>query len=211
MHSSLALRVVGIALCLNGLALADEPLRLSDSEPATKPELLPPDVPARPRLDYVVHLDRLSHQQFDIQLEITGLPGDSLVLHGMPAYMDNPTASAVGGAVRGLSAQGAHGEPLRVVSRRDARGETLFVIRPAPAIVKVRYRLRVAFGTSPQTYRYRIANPYMNAERAWLYGNYLFVFPSLAPERHRAVRVHRRYPRAFRPASRRATRRAPGG
>jgi predicted metalloprotease with PDZ domain len=137
-------------------------------------------LPPLPTLDYVVRVDDLGSRRLQVTLRTSGIEGDSLLLHGVPVYMDNPTAAAVDSAVRDLRATDKSGKRrLRIAPAATDDGHPAWWITGGKNAV-VSYTLVVDFKNSPQTERYSILIPYMKPDQAWLYGNTVFCFPQLA-------------------------------
>lgn len=137
-------------------------------------------VPAAvPTLDYVVRADDLARRRLHVTLRISGVDGDSVLLDGVPVYMDNPTVAAADSAVRDLRAVDASGRSVRVAAAATSDGHPAWWVIDAREPV-ISYTLAVEFKDSPQTGRYGILIPYMDTDRAWLYGNTVFCVPRLA-------------------------------
>ncbi len=139
-------------------------------------------------LAYTVSLDSLAAQTLSIELIVTGWEQEELRLRSVPTYMDNPTAAARGEVVRDLAAWTTTGTSLAVESAMGEDGETIFTISDVPDTLRLVYDLRVDFVSSQQTDDYPIQLPYMDRERAWLYGNYVFCQPELARRQAMSVR-----------------------
>src|SRR5512134_849452 len=135
--------------------------------------------PSVPTLDYLVRVDDLESRRLHVTLRTSGMEGDSLLLHGVPVYMDNPTVAAADSAVRDLRATDESGRRLRVAPAVTSDGHPAWWITGGTSAV-ISYTLAVDFTDSPQTERYGILIPYMQPDQAWLYGNTTFCFPQLA-------------------------------
>jgi predicted metalloprotease with PDZ domain len=137
--------------------------------------------PAVPTLEYVVRVDDLASRRLHVTLRTSGIEGDSLLLHGVPVYMDNPTPAALDSAVRDLRVTTRKGKPLRVAPATTSDGHPAWwIIGETDAVIS--YTLEVDFKESPQTKRYSILMPYMTPDQAWLYGNTTFCFPQFAKD-----------------------------
>jgi predicted metalloprotease with PDZ domain len=137
--------------------------------------------PRIPTLEYTVRVDDLASRRLHVTLRTSGITGDSLLLHGVPVYMDNPTAAAVDSAVRDLRATNKSGKRLRVAPVATDDGHPAWWITGGRDPV-ISYTLQVDFKDSAQTKRYSILIPYVSPERGWLYGNTTFCFPQLASD-----------------------------
>lgn len=135
--------------------------------------------PSVPTLDYLVRVDDLRSGRLHVTLRSSGMEGDSLLLHGVPVYMDNPTVAATDSAVRDLRATDMSGRQLRVAPAATSDGHPAWWITGG-GNAEISYTLAVDFTDSPQTERYSILIPYMQPGQAWLYGNTTFCFPQLA-------------------------------
>src|SRR5512134_1156271 len=78
--------------------------------------------PSVPTLDYLVRVDDLRSGRLHVTLRSSGMEGDSLLLHGVPVYMDNPTVAATDSAVRDLRATDKSGRPLRIAPAATSDG-----------------------------------------------------------------------------------------
>ncbi len=134
-----------------------------------------------PTLGYHVRVDDLSSRTLHVTLRVSGLDGDSFVLHGVPVYMDNPTVAAADSAVRDLHARADTGRALRVEPIGTTDGHPAWRVQAGGDAV-ISYDLFVDFRESRQTRDYPILTPYMTPEQAWLYGNSLFCFPQLGED-----------------------------
>jgi predicted metalloprotease with PDZ domain len=139
-------------------------------------------------LDYTVALSRLRSKRFHVTLTIRGLETDEVIIHGVPAYMDNPLAEPRRRAVRRLVARDEAGNDLRISSEKGSYGQRTYRVSPAAGTVIVEYDLNVDFKDSRQTKSYAVKIPFMDRRRAWLYGNYLFCYPILDPDAPSAMR-----------------------
>ena len=134
-----------------------------------------------PTLEYVVRVDDLASRRLHVTLRTSGIEGDSLLLRGVPIYMDNPTPAAVDSAVRDLRATNKSGKRLRVAPASTGDGHPAWwIIGETDAVIS--YTLVIEFEDSPQTKRYSILIPYLSPDRGWLYGNTTFCFPQLASD-----------------------------
>lgn len=131
-----------------------------------------------PVLEYVVRVDDLASRELHVTLRVSGVEGDSLLVHGVPVYMDNPTPAAADSAVRDLSAVTETGSALSVtrVGTSDGHPAWWVVGSPRPIIT---YTVFADFTQSEQTENYNVLIPYMSRDQAWLYGNTVFCFPQL--------------------------------
>ncbi len=144
---------------------------------------------AEPSLDYTVALSKLDSKQLHVTLTIRGLEGDELIIHGVPAYMDNPLARPRRRAVRRLIARDEAGNDLRISSKKGSYGQRTYRVSPAAGTVVVDYDLNIDFKNSRQTKAYAVKIPFMDRRRAWLYGNYVFCYPVLDPDVPSAMRI----------------------
>ncbi len=135
-----------------------------------------------PALDYQIGLENLRDTRLHITLTITGFPDKELVLLGVPSYMDNPVAKPHQQTVRELRARDIKGAALDVKSVKLGDGRKAYRISPAPGTVVIDYDLSIKFKQSDQTKAYPVQIPFMDHERAWLAGNYIFCHPQLAPD-----------------------------
>ena len=140
-----------------------------------------------PRLDYRVRVTDMANGEIHVTLAIEGEPG-STQLRAVPSYMDNPVAKASQNPVRNLTVRESDSDrALKIEPRKSRGGERIFAFRSDASRVTVEYDLKVAFKESLQTQRYPIRIPYMNAEKAWLYGNYVFCYPEWTSPKQKAV------------------------
>lgn len=139
---------------------------------------------------YSVCLDDYPGNTLDVTLEISGWPADTLLFHGVPIYMDNPTAAADTQVVWGLTATNAAGEKLAIeAGEPDAFGQVAHVIRGCGGDLRIEYELLVHFGMSDQTKRYGVILPNLEAKNTWLNGNYVFCHPRLKDDMPRSIRT----------------------
>jgi predicted metalloprotease with PDZ domain len=132
-----------------------------------------------PQVNYRVKLASLSERTLQISMTVSSLDRDTLTLRGVPAYIDNPTGRARSEAVRNLVARDSSDRPLPVRKTTSPEKEPLFLIDGVKNGVSIAYDLFIDFENSEQTTRYPTRIPFMDSERAWLCGNYLFCFPEL--------------------------------
>jgi len=140
-------------------------------------------------LTYTVTLEDLATRTLQVELEIAGWPQSELNLQSVPTYMDNPTAAVRGRIVRRLVARDTEGDPMVFRVKDGEHGEPIFFLKAAPDTLLVSYDLLVDFVPSRQTEDYPIQLPFMDQERAWLYGNYVFCYPVLASRKSVATRI----------------------
>ena len=148
-----------------------------------------PGVEPRPRLAYEVRLDRLADRRLQVRLQIRDWPGGRLRLRSVPTYVDNPTPRGRTEVVRQLVVRDSTGGRIAVQRGHGRHRERFYDLKLPPGGAIVTYDLAVDFVESAQTQRYSIEIPYMNAERAWLYGNCVFVVPEPAGAPSHAVRT----------------------
>ena len=86
---------------------------------------------------------------------------------------------AVGRIVEKLRIRGHSGRKLAVREIIDHRGQRLFAVSMPGSEALVDYDLVVRFEDSEQTKHYPMLLPTMDARRAWLYGNSLFLIPRI--------------------------------
>ncbi len=140
-----------------------------------------------PRLEYVVRIVDMAEGEIHVSLTIDGQQG-ATSLRAVPSYMDNPVAKASEDPVRNLRVrEWQTGRNLEVRSRKAQGGEYLFTFDSQSSRVKVDYDLKIVYKESLQTERYPIRIPYMNREKAWLYGNYVFCYPEWSTPKQKAV------------------------
>ncbi|GEM_PF-3586983 len=140
-----------------------------------------------PRLEYVVQVADMAEAEIHVSLTIDGRSGTTS-LRAVPSYMDNPVAKAPDDPVRNLTVRDWQtGRSLEIRSRKVQGGERVFTFHSPSAKVKVDYDLKIAFKESLQTERYPIRIPYMNPEKAWLYGNYIFCYPEWDTPKQKVV------------------------
>ena len=93
------------------------------------PAASPRDVGAA-ALHYTVCLDRFPGSTLEVSLEIAGWAADTLLLHGVPIYVDNPTAAADTQVVWKLTATKPDGEKLVIdAGEPDEFGQVAHTVR----------------------------------------------------------------------------------
>jgi predicted metalloprotease with PDZ domain len=131
----------------------------------------------QPRLDVRVEVGELAASSVAIRLELSGLTTDDLVLRPLPLYVDNPVAEAAGEVVRDLRVR-VDGRERVPGSWTDRSKETGWWIGSVVDRVRIEYAVDVDFRAGPMATDYPIQIPYMDARRAWLTGNHVFLIPT---------------------------------
>jgi predicted metalloprotease with PDZ domain len=129
-------------------------------------------------MEVEVSVDDLAGGELAVTMQLFDVEADSLRLAGVPSWVDNPHAEAVGEVVRGLRVRSGGGDVAAVGS-----SSTRAWVVPAGGDLEISYRLRVDFEAGAVATAYRILVPSMDESRAWLLGNHVFLTPSLTGDR----------------------------
>ncbi len=131
------------------------------------------------KVDYTVSVEDLSRGRLHVAMRVAGCRPGTLLLHGVPFYAENPTPQATGDIVSHLRVGTLSARALQFDTTRDAKGQPVYCVYRVEGDIKIEYDLLVRFQESSQTRQYAILLPFMDSERAWLYGNCIFLHPEL--------------------------------
>lgn len=144
---------------------------------------------ASTRLAVDLRVGALEEGTLDLRMSVDDWPDSTLVLRAAPTYLDNPTGLADGEILRDLTVRDGDGRvlPLEVVELEG--GEPGWRARAVPGRFAWSYRIRVRFLAGQQVRDYGVRLPFMQAQRAWILGNHVFVTPEIEGPRWLALRA----------------------
>jgi predicted metalloprotease with PDZ domain len=138
-------------------------------------------------MDVEVSVEDLSTHELGIRIFLSDIGPGPLRVRGIPTYVDNPLAEAVGEVVTSLRFSTEVGE-LEAVRGTGTRGETVWTLHAGQSPVMIEYVLQPDFVAGAIVEKYGILVPFLDEKRAWLTGNHVFLSPEFGEDRMRDLR-----------------------